>query len=141
MLGMELRVFGFYLVVYPPYCLRPNEISFYSQHPNVVVPGFIRPRTEKVVPLRMPGICDGQQIYQQFEQRIPGYDNNHETLTLFPLHPTGILDTKTNEQVSSVASITGRSSCSPDTHEDGSPQNQPFFNFFASGQGSRVSDN
>ncbi|KAK7261459.1 hypothetical protein RIF29_27772 [Crotalaria pallida] len=139
-------------VVFPPYCLPQNEINFYSQHPNVLVPGCISPRNEKLVPMvMMPRICDGQHIYEQsqFQHRIPCHNfsnnNNEETLTLFPLHPTGILDAKTNDKLSSFASVSDHgsidASCSSFTGEGGRYGSQPFFDFLTSGQqSSRESD-
>ncbi|XP_061352060.1 WUSCHEL-related homeobox 2-like [Gastrolobium bilobum] len=128
-------------VVYAPYCLQQSEMSFYPQQPNVLVAGGNDPRTEKVVPMGMPKICYGPQIYEQLQQRIPDYNfsnSNQETLTLFPLHPTGILESKTTDKVPYVASIAADSST--DIDEDGRPGNQLFVDFFTSVQGSRESD-
>ncbi|CAJ1933099.1 unnamed protein product [Sphenostylis stenocarpa] len=135
----------------PPYCIpqAQNEVGFYPPHPKVLVPvGFRRSPSEIFVPTGMsntisngPLVCDGMQ------QRISDCNfsySNQETLDLFPLHPTGILEGKTTDQVSSLASVSADSSTdtpstpSPDINEDDtSPLNQPFFDFFTtSGQGS-----
>lgn len=119
-----------------------GEIGFYHPHPKVLVPvGFRRSPSEKVVPTGM----------HQMQQRISDCSNSHfshqETLDLFPLHPTGILEgktTTTTDQVSSLASVVSADSSTDTTSADdineddhASPLNQPFFNFFTtSGQGS-----
>ncbi|TKY67342.1 WUSCHEL-related homeobox 2 [Spatholobus suberectus] len=124
-----------------------SEIGFYPPHPKVLVPvGFRRSPSEKVVPTGMSNICSGPLVYEGMQQRISDGNfsySNQETLNLFPLHPTGILEGKTTDQVSSLASVSADSStdtpsASPDINEDDdSPLNQPFFDFFTtSGQGS-----
>ncbi|TKY48432.1 WUSCHEL-related homeobox 2 [Spatholobus suberectus] len=131
-------------VVCTPHCLQQSGISFYPQKTKVLATGGISSMTEKVVPLEMPRMCDGPQIDEQLQQNVPVYNsstNNREALTLFPLHPTGILEGKKINQVSSLASISvdvpDTSSASPGIDEDGSPGNQPFFDFFTFEQGSR----
>lgn len=81
-------------------------MNFYPQPEKVVAAGGI---VGTVVPFGMLKICDGQQIYQQLRQRVqPDYNiNDKKTLTLFPLHPTGILKEKTANQGSSHASASG----------------------------------
>lgn len=80
------------------------------------------------------------------QQRITDYNhfgtNNQETLDLFPLHPTGILQGKTTDQVSSIVSVyadTSTDTNSAFTHEinqeDGCHKNQPFFDFFNNSAG------
>ncbi|KAG4974031.1 hypothetical protein JHK87_030852 [Glycine soja] len=131
-----------------------GEIGFYPPHQKVFVPvGFRRSPSEKVVPTGMissngPLVYDGMH---QMQQRISDCSNSHfshqETLDLFPLHPTGILEGKTTTttgQVSSLASVVSADSSTDtpsadDINEDdhASPLNQPFFDFFTtSGQGS-----
>ncbi|XP_027348274.1 WUSCHEL-related homeobox 2 [Abrus precatorius] len=132
-----------------PCCIpQPQgEIGFYPQHPKMLVPvGFRRNPAEKVVPAGMPSICNGPMVYGGMQQKIPDCNfsySNQETLDLFPLHPTGILEGKTTDQVSSLASVSPDSSTdtpsgsSDINEEDACPGNQPFFDFFTtSGQGS-----
>lgn len=143
-----------------------SEMGYYPQHPatKVLLPvGYRRSQAqaaEKVNVVPNNGItwsstmiCNGPVVYegmqqQQQKQRISECNlsySNQETLDLFPLHPTGIKTT--DHQVSSlVASVSADSStdtrsASPDDddiniEEDGFPHNQPFFDFFNSGQGS-----
>ncbi|RDY00457.1 WUSCHEL-related homeobox 2, partial [Mucuna pruriens] len=117
-------------VVYSPYCLQQSGImNFYSQQPMVVASGGISSRIDNVVPFGIRRMCDGPQIYQQLQQSAMDYNlsmSNREALTLFPLHPTGILEEKTTNQVFSLA-----------VDEHGRPGNQQSSDFFTSEQGSR----
>ncbi|CAL0321899.1 unnamed protein product [Lupinus luteus] len=137
-------------VICPPYCLPQNEVTYYSQHPNLIGPGCISPRTEKFVPMAVSRFSNDQQIYEQlqFQQRNLGYynvsnNNTHEeTLTLFPLHPTGILDSKSKERVSFLPSTSAERYT--DTHasvmgQNALPGNKPFFDFLTCGLGSQQS--
>jgi len=106
-----------------------SENGFYPQHPKVLVPvGFRRRPSEIFVPTDMSNVV----VQQRISDCNLSY-SNQETLDLFPLHPTGILEGKT---MSSQASVSAHSST--DINEDDpSPLNQPFFDFFTtSGQGS-----
>lgn len=118
-----------------------SENGFYPPHSKVLVPvGFRRRPSEIFVPTDMSNvISNGPLLYEGMQERISDCNlsySNQETLDLFPLHPTGILEGKTTYQVSSLASVSADSSI--DINEnDPSPLNQPFFDFFTtSGQGS-----
>ncbi|KAL2328742.1 hypothetical protein Fmac_022169 [Flemingia macrophylla] len=138
---------GFFLsnTMCAPYCIpqAQGEVGFYPPHPKVLVPvGYRRSPCEKVVPTGMSNMCNGPVVY---EERISNCNlsySSQETLDLFPLHPTGILEGKTTVQGSSLASVSADSStdtpASPDVNEDQASQlNQPFFDFFTtSGQSS-----
>lgn len=130
---------------------QPNsEIGFYpQQYSKVLLPvGYRNHHVEKVVPNGMSSVYNSQLVYDgNMQQRISDHNihfNNQETLDLFPLHPTGILEGKTTrtDKVSSLVSVSADSSTdttsgSPDINEeDGCPENQPFFDFFNSRQGS-----
>ncbi|KAE9600641.1 putative transcription factor homeobox-WOX family [Lupinus albus] len=139
-------------VICQPYCLSQNEVSFYSQHPNLIGPGCVSPRTEKFVPnMGMSRFSNDQQIYEQlqFQQRNLGYynvsnNNNHEeTLTLFPLHPTGILESKSKEHVSSLPSTSAERYSHTSASvigENALRGNKPFFDFLTCGLGSQESE-
>ncbi|XP_061373234.1 WUSCHEL-related homeobox 2-like [Gastrolobium bilobum] len=128
------------------YCIpqAQSEIGYYPQHPKVLLPiGYRRSQAEKVVvPTTMSSVCNGPMVYEGMQQRISDSNFSYsyqETLDLFPMHPTGILETRKTDQVSSLASVSA-DSCSNDTpsgsdinEEDGVPRNQPFFDFFTSG--------
>lgn len=120
-------------------------MGYYPQHPKVIVPvGLRRSQVDqKLMANDMSSMCNNPLVYEAMQQRFTEYKfsySNQETLDLFPLHPTGILDGKTTEQVSSLVSVSADSStdthsASPDNNEDDACQhNQPFFDFFNSGQ-------
>ncbi|KAJ0084031.1 hypothetical protein Patl1_30892 [Pistacia atlantica] len=122
---------------------RGSEIGFYPQCPKVLlpVPGGAK-RRPKVEEQKENTRVLGGSLYdpEQYDYSVMmqmrninegGIDNNQETLPLFPLHPTGILQGRT----STTPSI-GSTSSSSETNtaiEDGSCD-QPFFDFF-SGRG------
>ncbi|XP_031287505.1 WUSCHEL-related homeobox 2-like [Pistacia vera] len=126
-----------------PYYLPRSEIGFYPQCPKVLlpVPGGAK-RRPKVEEQKENTRVLGGSLYdpEQYDYCVMmqmkninegGIDNNQETLPLFPLHPTGILQGRT----STTPSI-GSTSSSSETNtaiEDGSCD-QPFFDFF-SGRG------
>lgn len=103
--------------------------------------------SEKFVSFDMPRMCDGSQIYDQLQRSVLDYNSrscNREALTLFPLHPTGILEEKTINRVPSNAAIYVGITDSSLTNslgvdEDHRFGNQPFFDFFTSEQVSRDS--
>lgn len=141
-----------------PYCItqtQSQEIGFYPPHPKVLVPvGFRRNPSEKVVgtgsDMSNSNICNGPVVYeamQKQQQRILDCNrlsySNQETLDLFPLHPTGILEEKTTDQVPSFSADSSTDDTPDDDinqqhdHHDASSLNQPFFDFFTtSGQAS-----
>ncbi|RZB84183.1 WUSCHEL-related homeobox 2-like [Glycine soja] len=104
-----------------PYCLQRSGFSFYPQQSKVLASGGI----SSTGPLGMQRMFDGMQSSEH-------PDCNREVLTLFPLHPTGILKEKTTHQVPSLASTSVVA-----VDEDGHLGNQPFFNFFTTEPRSR----
>ncbi|CAL0304135.1 unnamed protein product [Lupinus luteus] len=132
-----------------------DEIGYYPQHSKVLLPvGIRRSRIEKILPMEMSSTCKIPLVYEGMQPRISGYNgynfsyNNQETLDLFPLHPTGILEEKTTHgQVSSLALVSPHSSTdtpfgsSHHVNEYGHCSGKrPFFDFLTSGPGSQVSD-
>ncbi|CAK8576039.1 unnamed protein product [Lathyrus sativus] len=122
-----------------PYCVpqqHSHEFSYYTQTPKVLLPavGYRRNQGDKV----MSNVCNNPTVYEKnMQPRISEY----ETLDLFPVHPTGILEGRKTDQVSSIVSVsadsfTDTNSGSP--HHVINQQNQPFFDFFnnSAGQGS-----
>ncbi|KAL5055928.1 hypothetical protein RYX36_036610 [Vicia faba] len=117
-----------------------HEFSYYTQNPKVLLPavGYRRNQGEKVMSntsMSNSNVYNNPMVYENnMQKRISEY----ETLDLFPLHPTGILEGKKTEQVSSIVSVSADSSTDANS---GSPHhviNQPFFDFFNNsvGQGS-----
>ncbi|KAE9616617.1 hypothetical protein Lalb_Chr03g0026721 [Lupinus albus] len=141
-------------VLCAPYCMPQahDEITYYPQHPQVLLSvGIRRNPSEKILPMGISSTCNIPMVYEGMQPRISGYNfsfSNQETLDLFPLHPTGILEEKTTHgHVSSLPLVSPDSSTdtpfgsSGHVNEDGyCSGNRPFFNFFTSGQGSQVSD-
>ncbi|KAI4334513.1 hypothetical protein L6164_019196 [Bauhinia variegata] len=120
-------------VICAPYYMPQSEMGFYPhQHPKVLLSGGVcrrRSRTDDVMPSEKPKYCDVPPLYDQ--QGIP-YDcmsnRNLETLPLFPMHPTGILEAKTIDQSSPLSSI---ATPDIDEQEGGQLGEQPFFDFFS----------
>jgi hypothetical protein len=133
------------------YCVpqpQSQEFNYYPQNPKVLLPpsvGYRRNQAEKVMSNGMSNICNNPMVYN--ENNMQQRNSGHETLDLFPLHPTGILEGKaTDNKVSSIVSVSADSST--DTHHSGSLQhvinqhdgcheNQPFFDFFNNSAGYR----
>ncbi|KAL9322864.1 hypothetical protein ACSQ67_010917 [Phaseolus vulgaris] len=91
-------------VVFAPFYPQQCGMNFYPQPGKIVPAGGV---IETVVPFGMLKMCDVRQ--KQLQQRVQTDYNysisDSKTLTLFPLHPTGILEEKTTNQVSSHASV------------------------------------
>uniref|UniRef100_A0A2N9F480 Homeobox domain-containing protein n=1 Tax=Fagus sylvatica TaxID=28930 RepID=A0A2N9F480_FAGSY len=130
-----------------PYYLPHSDVGFYPQyqHPKVLLPSAIRrrARTEK---LEKPRALDGtvynpaHQVYDMavnMGNRTWGITNNYsnysqETLSLFPLHPTGILQGKTEKSSIGNSSAENSTTTTPSSSEieEGSCD-QPFFDFLS----------
>ncbi|KAG4955614.1 hypothetical protein AAZX31_15G038500 [Glycine max] len=109
-------------VVCAPYCLQKSGFSFYPHQPKVLASVGISSRIE-TGSFGMLRICDGMQ------SEHPDYNystSNREALTLFPLHPTGILEEKTTHH---SVDVTDKSFVSIAVDENGHLGNQPCFNF------------
>ncbi|KAK9279165.1 hypothetical protein L1049_012842 [Liquidambar formosana] len=129
-------------VVCGPYYLPQSDIAFYPQYSKVLLPPTSgikgRPRTEKVGKTKPCGVAGYEPTHPGHGTAMHMGDTDQETLALFPLHPTGILQGKKGNSSnaletaensttpSSSSEITGLEECSSD---------QPFFDFF-SGRGS-----
>ncbi|XP_042027276.1 WUSCHEL-related homeobox 2-like [Salvia splendens] len=113
----------------PPYqnvicspCYLPtskNDAMYYQQHPKVQLPtasgGFKRSRTS----------TDSQSM-----EHISCSSHDQETLDLFPIHPSGILQSRSHDNDQNEFK-------NPSFSADNSPKlstssdDQPFFNFFS----------
>ncbi|XP_076946839.1 WUSCHEL-related homeobox 2-like [Bidens hawaiensis] len=73
-------------VVYEPCYIQQNNLGVYVQQPQAISPRFVMP--ENTV-----SIAGGSNITSsQQDNIVTGINNRHqETLDLFPMHPTGIL--------------------------------------------------
>ncbi|OMO67732.1 hypothetical protein CCACVL1_20350 [Corchorus capsularis] len=148
-------------VVCRPYFLAQSDhhhLGLYSHCPKVIIPGGIkrRGRPEKMEMARVYETTSAPSYDHMFHQdynmmipadRIENYGvrvKNDETLALFPLHPTGIIEGRATNNISSNT-FSGNSASSCETtagidQEAASATEQPFFDFFSSHQGSCESD-
>lgn len=129
----DFLIFVLISVVCSPYFLPvQSDIGFHQQHiPKVPLSGGIRrrPRTQKMDKAMCQGVTN----------RAMSNPINQETLALFPLHPTGILQGKEDDQNPCVfADQTSTSPTTPSSSseiEDQSPAgDQHFYNFFCGEQ-------
>ncbi|KAI4322151.1 hypothetical protein L6164_021871 [Bauhinia variegata] len=134
--------------------LCPNVICspYYmpQQHPKVLLPGSgvcrRRPMTDKVMPMENPIYYDAPLVRddQHVHSRIAfnnymSHSKYLETLPLFPIHPTGILESKTlMDQASPIAVVksvatpsSGSSSDNIDVDGAGQLGDKPFFDFLS----------
>lgn len=147
----DLKLVVYASVVCGPYYLPQSDLGFSPQYPKVLLPGGFkrRPRAENMNKIKAYA-CTGYEpaalspeynnimIHSTDRNQVTINNNsNQETLPLFPLHPTGILqgrETTMRSQNSSSAdnSITTPSISSETTTaiEEGSGD-KPFFNFFS----------
>ncbi|XP_044467835.1 WUSCHEL-related homeobox 2 [Mangifera indica] len=123
-----------------PYYLPRSEIGFYPQCPKVLLPGGFtgKVKLDEQMENTRGSLHDPAEQYnynvmmQMSNIDEVSIDNNQETLPLFPLHPTGILQGRRTITTPSIAS-TSSSSETNTAIEEGSCD-QPFFDFF-SGRG------
>lgn len=123
-----------------PYYLPRSEIGFYPQCPKVLLPGGFtgKVKLDEQMENTRGSLHDPAEQYnynvmmQMSNIDEVSIDNNQETLPLFPLHPTGILQGRRTSTTPSIAS-TSSSSETNTAIEEGSCD-QPFFDFF-SGRG------
>ncbi|XP_058227014.1 WUSCHEL-related homeobox 2 [Rhododendron vialii] len=123
-------------VVCSPYYPAESELGFYSQYPKMIQPGLIkkRPKPDTVL-----------EKIQTSQVLINDDDSNcckQETLSLFPLEPTGVLQTRSfsSSSSSSLASTSAViSTAAPSSSSAINGDHQPYFDFF-SGSGCCESD-
>nr|KYP58553.1 WUSCHEL-related homeobox 2 [Cajanus cajan] len=123
-------------VVCGPYCLQQSGTGFYSQQPPKVLASGV---SSSIVTFGLQRMCDGSQRNELLQQDYNSRTSNHKALTLFPLHPTSILEEKSSQVPSLASFCEGAIDTSSAAHinEDAHPENLPFFDFFTS---SHVSD-
>ncbi|XP_052177686.1 WUSCHEL-related homeobox 2-like [Diospyros lotus] len=126
----------------PLYHLPQNELGFFQQHQNqkILLHGGTERRPaapetvlEKMISYRMmSSMSDRHGVFDD------NYNSKHETLPLFPLEPTGILQVKTTaEPADPLASTSAENSTAPSSssetsgiEDEGSGYGRPFFDFF-----------
>ncbi|XP_058110980.1 WUSCHEL-related homeobox 2 [Magnolia sinica] len=117
-------------VVCSPYCVSSPAVVFYPQYQKVLLPGGMRRRPTEDKPVeKMRESCGNR--YEFAHPVDDSIHNSHETLQLFPQHPTGILDGRSENTSPSTSTDTfsNISSSLEAGHEGG--RDQALFNFFA----------
>ncbi|KAI3772364.1 hypothetical protein L6452_03549 [Arctium lappa] len=133
-------------VVYEPCYMPQNNLGFYGQYPQVVSPSSGRRRSPRSTKPRSPddgGILLTHQpesvvtvagghndmMVKDHEEVVNGRSNygGQETLDLFPLHPTGVLQER--EDTTSNASCVAFTACT--LSSSGGAVDRLYFDFFA----------
>ncbi|XP_057473017.1 WUSCHEL-related homeobox 2-like [Actinidia eriantha] len=129
-------------VVCSPYYIPQSEYGFYPQYPSkVVLQGGVkrRPRPDRIETHR-PSSGAGYESARSVPMNTtaPKY-SKQETLSLFPLEPTGILQAKTTTKRSSPSISTTHSSSSetPTAMDELGSSDYPLFDFFSGNSFSR----
>nr|XP_043609692.1 WUSCHEL-related homeobox 2-like [Erigeron canadensis] len=124
-------------VLYGPYCYMPqNDLGFYTHYPKVLLPNTTtikRSRSHRNSKPKQSGgagafIGGNNNPVKSKVVNERNYTTHQETLDLFPLHPTGILEQKEVTSIDidvSPCSLTSSSSI-------GHSRDQLYFNFFSS---------
>lgn len=96
---------------------------FHPQFPNVIFPAAAK-RTD----FQKMGMIQGRNQTPSRAACRNRDERGHETLQLFPLHPTGILERRSGSTPTSAS--TEIESVEEDEGEEVGGENQPLFNFF-----------
>ncbi|KAJ7947669.1 WUSCHEL-related homeobox like [Quillaja saponaria] len=129
-------------VLCAPYYIPQSDPP--HQHPQMLLPGGIRrslTRTEKVVDNIPRSNCNGEVLRNDYSNICSTHHDSQDTLPLFPLHPTGVLQSRTfmkqpycamnsisADPDSTTISLPGSSEIDEEGHYLG---NKPFFDFFS----------
>ncbi|XXG54748.1 hypothetical protein AAC387_Pa03g2548 [Persea americana] len=95
-------------VVCGAYCIPHPPVGFYPQYPEVLLPGAMRrPIEEKVARKTKENLCEGYEAAHPVNDSMDAEGTmTHETLQLFPLHPTGILESRSEDPSPSTSTQT-----------------------------------
>ncbi|KAL5991981.1 Wuschel-related homeobox [Asimina triloba] len=124
-----------------PYFIPNAAVGFYPQYPKVPLPGASpgRPRRssseEKSGEKPKKNGCDGYEFYLNPVAETPHDDEDidsvgRETLQLFPLHPTGILEDRRPGNATTAATPT-TVTCNNDLSFSSDEREKEIFNSFA----------
>lgn len=157
--SLTLFILSSFSVFCGPYCLPRSDIGFYPQNTKVLLPGGSKRRSSSTSSSSTTSRADQESMennrsscgasgydHVQQEYNIMMHSSNHnegiivennyqnsgidrETLALFPLHPTGVLQGKTSAENSTT---TFTSSETNFTGSEDGVSDQPFFDFFSS---------
>ncbi|CAI9297919.1 unnamed protein product [Lactuca saligna] len=132
-------------VLYDTCYMPPSNLGFYTQHPQVASPSISKKRPPRATKSKSPGnggfmlkhrpesfvsVSGGNINTMNIEQNEINHCKNHsyqETLDLFPLHPTGILQ----ERMETSATATCLASTACTSSSSGSAVDRLYFDFFA----------
>ncbi|GFS37355.1 WUSCHEL related homeobox 4 [Actinidia rufa] len=120
----------FPVVCGPYYLPQSSEYRFYPQYPNkVLLQGGVKriPRPNRIETTRP---CSGAG-YASAHNNITTKYSKQETLSLFPLEPTGILQAKTTMTSPSISTNPSSSSETTTAIDELGSSDQPFFDFFS----------
>ncbi|XP_010260182.1 PREDICTED: WUSCHEL-related homeobox 2 [Nelumbo nucifera] len=138
-------------VVCAPFYMPQTGIGFYPPHPKVLLPGGVKrkPKMDKMEKRKgTGGGGDGVSAGAGYEAAQAGFynmykdddneglvgttDGHHETLTLFPLHPTGVLEDKIENHFPSTSAENSNASTSSGSNSvEVVSADQPLIDFFA----------
>ncbi|KAJ8636837.1 hypothetical protein MRB53_011104 [Persea americana] len=95
-------------IVCGAYCIPHPPVGFYPQYPEVLLPGAMRrPIEEKVARKTKENLCEGYEAAHPVNDSMDAEGTmTHETLQLFPLHPTGILESRSEDPSPSTSTQT-----------------------------------
>ncbi|PHT46762.1 WUSCHEL-related homeobox 5 [Capsicum baccatum] len=126
-----------FVVVCSPYYTPQSNLGFYQQYPviqSVIIPGpgcFNRRETCDSTVHNMDATSTHCQVKSNMEYVVPDVRQfKQETLELFPLHPTGLLQEKTTSSSANhdhQSSVT--TTCCPTDLEIRAADHPPVFNF------------
>lgn len=118
------------MICSPCYIPPPkNDAVFYQQHPKVQLPtasgGFKRSRT---IPQQSIDSSHPTLTQRYNTKSTEHLSHDQETLDLFPIHPTGILQSRSNDSAHEIKnpSFSAHHSSMLSTSTD----DHPFFDFF-----------
>ncbi|KAJ4972209.1 hypothetical protein NE237_005308 [Protea cynaroides] len=118
------------VVCSPYYMSHGGVVGFYqpTQYPKVLLPGGAkrRPAMDKVEKTKVEAGGDGNEGIMINSDNITC---DHETLTLFPLHPTGILESGRSSDSFRTTSSMAEATINTTVAEEGCAE-QPLIDFF-----------
>lgn len=132
-------------VLYDTCYMPPSNLGFYTQHPQVASPSISKRRPPRATKSKSPddggfmlkhrpesfvSVSGGNINTMNIEQNEIVHRRNHsyqETLDLFPLHPTGILQERM--ETSGTATCLASTACT--SSSSGSAVDRLYFDFFA----------
>ncbi|KAJ9550073.1 hypothetical protein OSB04_022616 [Centaurea solstitialis] len=133
-------------VLFDPCYMSQNNLGFYGPYPQVVSPSTSRrrlprsanprsPNSGGILPIHQPEsvvtAAGGHKLMVEEHSRIVNGRSygGKETLDLFPLHPTGILQERENTSISNASCTIATTACT--LSSTGGVVDRHYFDFFA----------